>query len=273
MRKVLIIFLILMVSFPIAHSLKINVNIHGKLGGDLEYMDLKKVVNSTLQDFKVQWYNSGSVSCKVRMEFQIYKDGKYLESLWSKEKIMNPGISEFFETYWLPTEVGNYSVKLVVHHCYEVLPGKMVNFTVISTPKPKKMLKIRAKNLPDGKIKIDVESNTSLSDVVIIPKDVPLGWIFTDAKISKVENGPETTYIEYEPSVWKKEYVTLQAFTSDGKYSSEEIDVEVKKEKTLWEKYGTGILFVLFAFLIATNLYLFSKTKSVGTNSSKKRKK
>jgi len=253
---IVIISIILFSSF--ASSLKIDVEIKSKLGGMVEYFDMKKVLNSDIQEFKIQWYNSQSISCKTRIEFKIYKNDEYLESVWSEEKITYPGESEYFYSYWLPISEGNFSVRPIVHHCNEVIEGKLINFSVLSLPKPQESIGITAKNLPKGEIEVKIKSNETLKNVVIIPKNYPLGWIFTSKKIEKLE-GEEKTILTYKPSVWSKETVTLQAISVDGKYSSKEISITVKKEESFLEKYGYYILIVIIILLSISNLYLLKK--------------
>lgn len=259
--KIIIVLFILLIPSLVVGP-KIEVNVKGEIGGYVEYFEMEKSVKS-VQKFLLQWYNSESISCMSRMEFEIYDSENYITSVWSGGKEMLPGVSRHFDAYWLPQKEGNYSVNIVIHHCQDIIESDPINFSVESVPTAEKILIIEAKNLPEKKIEVKIKSNRDLKNVIIIPSDYPPGWLFNGENIENVKGGEEIIKVlDYEPSVWSEERLNIQAFSFDGKYSSEKIDFFLKEEKYFWDKYSYGIFFITLILLILSltaNLYLFLK--------------
>ncbi len=252
MKKILIIiiFVLLIPSFSVAP--KIDVNITGLIGGDIEYFGFEEM--GPVKKFSIQWYNTKSVNCMSRMELKINKEGKYKESLWSKEKKMFSGSSDHFEIFWMPEEKGNYTAQLFVHHCNGIMESQKVNFTVNSLMKTKEKIKLEAKNLPENKIEVKLESNETVEKIILIPTDYPLGWIFSGEEIKEIKNEKEIKkIIEYEPSVWSSETITIQAISPEG-YSSKKVNLTLKKEEYLWDKYGFVLFLIAFSILVLSLL-------------------
>ena len=256
-----ILFCILLLPGPVL-ALKIEVNVKGKIGGHIEYFEMEKKVDS-VQNFLVQWYNTESVSCVSRIEFKV--EGKnYSESVWSEAKDMLPGISDYFEGYWIPPQKGNYTVKIIVHHCHQVIESDPINFSVYSLPQPKKTIEIEAKNLPGRKIQIRLKSEKDLKNVVVIPSNYPIGWIFNGRKIENLKAGETTIELDYEPSVWREEPVSFQAISLDGSYASNKTILILKEEKTFWEMHGYNLFLLAVLLLILSivfNIYLVKTRK------------
>ncbi|MFB6075519.1 MAG: hypothetical protein ABEK17_00075 [Candidatus Aenigmatarchaeota archaeon] len=248
-------------TIPLSFSVPVSVNVRSAVGGTVEYSDMIDSLNSTPQRFDVHWYNSKSVSCKSRLEFAIFNETNYtgyVDSVWSSEKILKPGISEHFKSYWIPNYPGNYSVVLRIHHCNDIFDKVLGNFSVLSVPNPERDIEINARNLPNSKIEVKLESNRSLEDVIIFPENKPMGWIFETESVDLVEpNKEKNIKLKYRPSVWEKTSVDLIAVTEDGMHSSTIERVAVKKEKTFWENYGHLILFLTILTLSLSNIYFY----------------
>lgn len=250
---------------PTASALEINVNVKGKLGGYVEYFEMENPVDS-VQKFTVQWYNSESVSCESRMEFRIYEEGnEAYETVWSGSRDMFPGSSDHFEAYWLPGKAGNYSVKMIIHHCQDYFESELMNFSVESVVSAQETIGIYAENIPGRKIRIELSSESDIGDVAVIPSGYPIGWIFNGENIELAE-GKTVLEMEYDPSIWREEKVDLQAVSLDGKYSSGKIAFVLKEEKYLWEEHGYSLFLVALFLLIlsvAQNLYLVRKHRKL----------
>ena len=125
-------------------------------------------------------------------------------------------------------------------------------------------MEISAENLPDRKIRVVLTSESYAGKVVIIPSDYPMGWVFS-GKAVEMEPGKEAVVeLEYEPSVWTDEHVTLQALSADGRQSSGKIAFALEEEKYFWEEHGY-YLFVLVSVVmsisLALNFYLIFRKK------------
>ena len=67
-------------------------------------------------------------------------------------------------------------------------------------------------------IRFDLKSRKTLKDVLIIPSNYPLGWIFEEKKINELtKNELKEVSIKYKPSLWRNTTLTLNVITSDGK--------------------------------------------------------
>ena len=262
MKKIITIFLCIVLT-PLVSALQIDLEVSGKIGGYIEYFEMEESVNS-VQIFSIQWYNTESANCRTWMEFEIYEKEGLVDTIWSEGKDMPPGVSRYFDAYWLPSQSGNYSVKITVHHCNEIIESGMMDFSVTSSPQPENILEMEAENLPDRKIKVTLKSDRDMENVIIIPKNYPLGWIFSGEKVEKIESGETTVVMDYVPSVWTEETVKLRAISLDGQYSSEETSLTLKEKKYFWDEYGYGIFLLVLILLIlslTTNLYLFLKKR------------
>ena len=107
-----------------------------------------------------------------------------------------------------------------------------------------------------------------MENVIILPNNYPLGWIFNGEKIEVLEAGKEAVkIIEYEPSIWSEKLISLHAVSIDGKHSSEKISFALKEEKYFMDEYGYIALFLTSCLLmlsLITNLYIILKHKKTG---------
>jgi len=249
---------------PLVNAVELKVKVKGNIGGYIEYFQLEKEVDS-VQKFLVQWYNSESVSCLSRMEYRIEKNGEFVDVVWSDEKEMAAGISRHFEAYWPPEEKGNYSATLVIHHCHNTIKSEPFNFSVVSVGEPKEKIEIKVINIPERKIEVTLKSESDLNNVLVVPTNYPLGWIFNGEKLESLKAGEETKVVmEYEPSIWMEETVNLQAVSLDGEHSSEEIEFNLVEKEYFWDEHGYSLFLVVLSLLclsLFTNILLARKIR------------
>jgi len=169
-KKYLAFVIALVVLAPYARGMIIEVAVGSRIGGNMEHFEMNENVTG-IQEFETQWYNSQSVSCMSRMGFKIMKNGEFVDTVWSEEKEMLPGVSDSFFGYWSPEEKGNYSIRIKIHHCHEIIETEAMNFTVLSVPNPREKIVMETENLPGHKIKVTLSSDEDLKDVAIIPKN------------------------------------------------------------------------------------------------------
>lgn len=262
--KIFLVLLCILLVPSMASAMRIDVNVKGKIGGYIEYFEMEKEVDS-LQEFSLQWYNTESVSCESRMEFKIYRENESFVSVWSQGKKMLAGVSDHFEAYWLPAERGNYSVKIVIHHCHEFIESGLMNFSVGKVAEPEEVIDMGIRNLPERKIEITLKPERDLENVVIVPTNYPQGWVFNAEKTGKISAGEEfKKVIEYVPSVWIEETVSLQAVSSDGTYSSEKTEFRLKEVKYFWDEHGYNLFLLVLLVLVlsvSANFRFFFKNR------------
>lgn len=265
MKKIFIpVFFTFLLTVTVAYGMQIDVSVEEGIGGNIEYVEMNEEVNDSLQEFIVQWYNTESVSCLTRFEFEIYnstdRDEK-IKSVWTEEKEMHPGTSDHFRTYWHPESTGNFSVNIRVRHCNEIITEEAGNFTVTETKNTTDDISLESTNLPDNRIQINVDTEHETDDLIAVPEDEPTGWIVEPSEF----DGNDTTTINYEASIFEPENISYRVFSHDGTLVSQEEKVEVRQVKTFWGRHGFYILLIAIIFLLSSNIYLtynhFKKNK------------
>ena len=174
--------------------------------------------NPFLVSFEI--FNSGSVGYRARVRMDIYKDKNFLFSGWSKEHSLNPGIRSKFDIYWFPVNLtGNFIAKIRVYYGNEMDDLKPINFKVKNTLTPKDVVEITNFKTYNDEIIFNIKSDQTLNNVLFIPSDYPLGWVFEQKKIENLEkNEKKQIVIPYEPTLWRETELTINVITEDGEY-------------------------------------------------------
>ena len=256
-------FIILLI--PQAMAVRVEIIVDGNIGGNVEYFEMDENVEG-VQEFVLQWYNSQSISCSSIAEFDIYKEGELAGTTWSEKKVMMSGVSDSFYSYWIPDETGNYSLRIRIHHCHEIIETELMNFTVSSVPVPEEKIQIETKNMPDGLVQVKVLSPEDLKDVAVVPEDYPIGWIMSGKKIDLEAGREKTIFIEYEPPVWIKEDANIMAISLDGKTSSPKDRVVLEKKQSFMEEHGLIVMAALIILLVlstVTNILILLKRRNL----------
>lgn len=165
-------------------------------------------------------FNSGSVGYRARARMDVYKDKNFLFSGWSKEYSLNPGMRSKFDIYWFPVNLtGNYKAKIRIYYGNEMDDLKSINFKLKNIITPKDVVEITDLETYDDEIVFNIKSDQNLNNVLIIPSDYPLGWVFEQEKIENLEkNEKKQIVIPYEPALWIETPLTINVITGDGQY-------------------------------------------------------
>ena len=256
MKKEVLIIAIFMTILPMSGlAPDINIKVSDNISGYVEYFSFDNVTYSTPQHFLLEWMNSGSVACKVKIRADILRNNSLVYTGWSQEKLLKPGAYDSFDIYWIADEDGNYRTILRAYYCFESEKIKEVNFSAVNMNKTKmssleNLADISITNTKD-KIKVNIKKNRNakeeLPDIIIVPSDYPAGWYFTSGKF-KPEKGKISGFIPYNTDYWKEEPITLEMISEDGKYYAKKT-ILLKKTQNYYLIYILAGLIILAIIL------------------------
>lgn len=191
------------------------------------------------------WENIGSVDCEARMRVDFYNQTEFLYTAWSNMERVPPGSHADLETHWFYPFEENLTAKIRVYYCNEIFDVAEKKIEVKKIEPNKTVLEIvKIKDFKNS-VEVSIKAKEEVRDVIIIPKKYPLGWIFEQAKIEKLEK-EKTARINYNPSIWRETNITFLAITEDGKYSTEKTFTLKEDEKD----YKPLILMIIFALIL-----------------------
>ncbi len=174
------------------------------------------------------------------------QESNWIFTAWTQEVDFYPGTDKILSIYYYPLNItGNFNGRLRVYYGNEILEDFSIRFRVESPIRPKEIVNISNIKVYDNVIVMDIKSNKNLTNVLIVPSNYPLGWIFEQKKIHELKaNEIERISIDYEPTLWIPERnVSFYIVTEDGKYFG-------SKTFTLEKESG------LERFLYSTNKWL-----------------
>ncbi|HEX33028.1 MAG TPA: hypothetical protein ENG01_01275 [Candidatus Aenigmarchaeota archaeon] len=216
--------------FSIAYSLTLIVGVSGVIEGNDAYSFIN--VSSPVTFF-VDWENTGSASCNTRLRVDISgPDGNY--QVWSDNCLLHPGDHAPLFAYWFSDVPGNYTANLSVFYCNDYFFVRSYNFTLQPVSKH---ISVKVRSL-STESRIKLRLNTS--NVYIIPKKYPLGWIIP----SMYANGTNIV-IPYEPQYWRETDIEFFAVSPEG-YTT--FNVHLSKNYN-WFVVLVGVLLAIFLVL------------------------
>jgi hypothetical protein len=233
---ILLIFLIFFFS-QLAKSAEIEVSVPSNLQGNISSISFNP--SPDLVRFQIEFYNVGSVAYKARIRLDT-NDSQNVFTGWSDEKSLMPGDRNSYDIYWYTNSTGNFSAKAKVYFANEIFEQKF-NVEKKTSSFSENVFEITNFRTYDNFIVFDLKSNQDAKNVVVIPTNMPIGWIFEQKKIDSLNRGAtKNIVIQYYPSVWTLKNVTLMIASDEGRYYSEKT-FELSKE--------TGILWFFHYFI------------------------
>ena len=206
------------------------------LEGSLTDINYKEEIKNEVFKVIFKFVNGGSVAYKVRGRLDVFNQiGELVFTGWSKEVDFCPGTDKTFELYWYPVNMtGNFTGRIRVYYGNEILENSSIKFKIKGVKKPEKALEIFNVKVYDDVIEVDVRSKKNLTDLLVIPSEYPLGWIFEQGRIESIKKDEtKRISINYEPALWTSDRNTsLYLVTEDGKYFGHETFI-LEKENGL----------------------------------------
>lgn len=227
MKKILFFILFLLFFFQIARSAEIEVNIPRNIEGNVSSFSYSYSLN--ILNFQIEFYNKGSIAYKTRIRLDIFNGSQWFFTGWSGEKSLMPGDRKNFEIYWYTNSTGNFTTKVRAYLANEIFEQKF-SIEKKTSFLPKSVFEVKNFRTYDDYIIFDVRTEENVKDVVVIPADFPLGWMFEQKKVDSINNNAEKTIVlHYQPTVWVPENLKLEIASDEGKYYTEKT-FELRKE-------------------------------------------
>lgn len=245
MMKILIISVILfflVLSFSQAQIIDVNI----KKVVDIEMNGID--FNSTIKNgkpFKIntEFYNTGSVDYKARVRLNILDEDKLIFTGWAAEKYFFPGNRKIYELYWYPLNTKkNLQAVVMVYYANETKKVKTIKFEVEpSKETPENIFKIVNFRTYEDEVEFLLKTNETVKNVIIVPSSYPVDWIFEQVKMDELKSGSVNLIkLKYQPSEWEEINVTINIFSEDGKYYTNQSFI-MKRETALWHSIYTMV--------------------------------
>ncbi len=246
-----------------AYAPPVYVSVTGKIQGRIDYQNYSSHLDSAPQAILMNLENIGSAGCIVKVRADFRKGDKYLGTSWSEIEPMEPGGHFLFHNYWMPDETGTITADITIYQCYELFDGGKILFQVVnSTVHETRNLHVTDVKNSKNEINLTITANRTLHNILIIPKDYPLGWIIEPRKIDNIEAGEQKTIsIEYEPSTWHAQTLGFNIVTQDGsEFMRHEVHLkEIKPETPPFNK--EIIIWFLLAMVVLLTIWIFRLKK------------
>jgi len=228
--KLLVFLLFFSLVLSNANAVLIEVKVPKTLKGNVTSFSYESSKN--LGTFKLEFYNSGSISYTGRARIDVFNDSQTIFTAWSEEKKFMPGDRKIFELYWFTNLTGNFSGRIRMYFANEILE-KTFNLEKVYSYPTENVFTISSFRTYENAVVFDLKAEKDVKNVAIIPENIPLGWIFQQKKIEEMKKGEvRTVAISYKPTVWSEENLALSIADGDGKYFAQE-EVKLKKESGL----------------------------------------
>jgi hypothetical protein len=176
--------------FSIANSILIEVEIPKSLEGNFTSFSYDS--SKDILKFWFEFYNSGSTAYRTRIRLDVFNDSKIVFTGWSDEKVLMPGDRKNFEIYWYTNSTGNFSARVRAYFGNEIFERR-ISLEKKNSFSPEDVFEIKNFRTYDDFIVFDIKAKRNAKDVVILPSDFPLGWIFEQKKIDFLKEGEERT--------------------------------------------------------------------------------
>jgi hypothetical protein len=226
-KKIIFLIFLVLSFFSVANSTIIEVEIPQSLFGNFTSFSYDS--SKDILKFWFEFYNSGSTSYKTRIRLDVLNDSKIVFTGWSDEKVLMPGDRKNFEIYWYTNSTGNFSVRVRSYFGNEIFERR-ISLEKKNSFLPEDVFEIKNFRTYDDFIVFDIKAKRNAKDVVILPSEFHLGWVFEQKKIDFLKEGEEKTVaIDYHPTVWNEGKLNLIVASDEGRYKKEE-RFEMKKE-------------------------------------------
>ena len=215
----IIVLTLFLLMFSLSLAQKITVKIGEVLSIEASDFEYDSLIDKGIFKVSFELYNTGSTGYKARARLDVFNGSKLIFSGWSEEKSFTPSTRKSFTLYWCPSKKGKFNAEIRIYYANEIKTVKKIKFEVKNVTPYSDVFEIKNLKTFSDEIRFALRSKKSLKDVLVIPSDYPLGWIFEQKKIDDlIKNEEKEVSIKYEPSLWKNTTLTLNVLTSDGKY-------------------------------------------------------
>ncbi|MEA3255767.1 MAG: hypothetical protein U9Q22_08045 [Candidatus Altiarchaeota archaeon] len=277
-KKFFILVLLLLLTSIVFSSLLVDIRVHGVIDSHIPYITAEELLMDRPQEFLMEIDNIGSVGCNFRVRIDVYDGLQLIHTAWSEGVPLEPGDCSDFRAYFYPTYPGNFSAKVLIHSCNQITKGPVLNFTVIkpetedvnkssrlegAVKKREDIFEISAVNNKSS-VGMKIKSTRNVTDLLIIPREYPLGWIVESGKIGNMQAGVEKTVeIGYAPSIWNERELVFDIVSLDGKYHTTKSIMLKEEEENILKKFAIQILWSIILILLTVTVYLLKERRKI----------
>ena len=183
-KKIFALFSFLLL-LPVSYAVKFDVTVEEILNFKAENLNYELDENLLLLNISI--YNIGSTGSFCRVRFEVFENGKMVNSFWSEKKTILPGDFENFQIIGFLEKSGNYTGRIRGYCGNEIFHFGNISFEVEKNYTSSSILKIRSVSSSLNEIEILFIPKVS-GDIYIIPLEYPISWIVVGEKV-KVERG------------------------------------------------------------------------------------
>jgi hypothetical protein len=231
MKKTLLILVCLLFLMGVAYSAVLDVGIVETLEGNISSIIYD--ASSNIIKLSTEFYNTGSVPYKARIKTEIFNESEMLFSGWGQENVLMSGDKKISDVYWYTNKTGDYFAKIKVYFGDKINEYKKFGFSVTSSVEAEDVFEIQNLRTYENYIIFDIKSMEDAQNVIVIPDQYTLGWVFEQVEIDEITgNSSKIVVLNYYPTVWKPSNVTLAITSDKGKYYTEK-RVELTKHDGL----------------------------------------
>ncbi len=227
-------FLTLVILATIAYAANVKLEVSQKLLVELHNLDYEEYIENKPLKLNFRFVNAGNVLYKAKARLDIFKDSSHVFTGWSEETPFNIGTEKNIRLYWYPQNTtGKFKGVLRVYYATEMIDDGSIEFEIKNTKSPDEIIKLLNLETYENEMVLTVKSDRDIENIVIIPKNYPIGWFVSQNNIEKLEkNEKMKVKISYNPSLWEpKNKITFQAVTENGKYFGESSFIMNKESK------------------------------------------
>ncbi len=253
-----VVFLILSASFVYAPPIYISVS--GTIQAGVDYVNYSASVDGGPQVISMNVENIGSAGCAVKVRADIYKDSVFIKTIWSEVEPLEPGGAFLFHNCWMADVTGDIIVNVSIYQCHERFEWGQVSFYVVNSTvhESDNFFVSETKNSHD-EINMTIMSNKTLENVLIIPREYPLGWIVEPKIIERIDAGEvKTVTIKYHASTWHAQTIDFDIVSEDGReYGLAAVQLREEEEKIEGIEWSDVIIVVLLVVICVLAAELF----------------
>lgn len=228
--KILSLIIVILLLQSVAYAQFIGVGVSEVLKTEvlgLEYNSL--IENGEPLKVSFELSNIGSIGYRARVRLNIYNRTNLLQTVWSSEENLPPGIGYHFNVYYPVNSEGKFKARVRVYYANEIEEVKSFDFQVKKIISPKNTFYITNFRTYKEEVEFNLRSNETLENILIVPTNCPTGWVCEQKKLDGIkENETKKISLFYNPSLWKESGITINIFTEDGKYGTTETFVMKK---------------------------------------------
>jgi len=200
-----------------AHATKMGVGIADTLSIDFKTVSVEEKGNVIVVHLGA--YNTGSIEYDVRARVDIMSGSNVLFTGWSEIKEFNPGDKKGFVVYGYKPDADNLSIRARVYYGNEIKELEPLYVEKREQTTPKTAFSVSNFRVYDNYIRFDLFSNQSVENVLVLPNNYPVSWIFNQKRIERIEkNTIKEVIIPYESKFFHRQRISIIVTTEDGGY-------------------------------------------------------